>query len=70
MLVFRVLLLLAAVGIVLCAECHGKPDPDAKPNLNQIYTEQPKFISQVKNAKLFSVGSGEDIISIVHLYGK
>lgn len=46
-----------------------QPDPNAKPNLNPIQTDPPKFIKQVKNGKLYSVGSGEDIIYLVHVWG-
>ncbi len=46
-----------------------QPDPNAKPNLNPIQTDPPKFIKQVKNGKLYSVGSGEDLIYLVHVWG-
>jgi hypothetical protein len=51
------------------AFCNGKPKPDAKPNLNAIYKSDPYFVRQVKNAKLFTVGDGDDKISVVHLWG-
>ena len=47
-----------------------QPDPNAKLNLNPIQTDPPKFIKQVKNGKLYSVGSGEDMIYLVHVWGK
>lgn len=47
-----------------------QPDPNAKPNLNPIQTDPPKFIKQVKNGKLYSIGSGEDMIYLVHVWGK
>ena len=46
-----------------------QPDPNAKPNLNPIQTDPPKFIKEVKNGKLYSVGSGEDMIYLVHVWG-
>ena len=51
------------------AYCHGKPQPDAKPNLNPIFTSDPVFVREVKNAKLYTVGDGDDKISVVHLWG-
>ena len=51
------------------AYCHGKPQPDAKPNLNPIFTSDPVFAREVKNAKLYTVGDGDDKISVVHLWG-
>ena len=47
-----------------------QPDPNAKPNLNPIQTDPPKFIKQVKNGKLYSVGSEEDLIYLVHVWGE
>jgi isopenicillin-N N-acyltransferase-like protein len=51
------------------AFCNGKPKPDAKPNLNPIFTADPVFVREVKNAKLYVVGDGDDKISVVHLWG-
>lgn len=51
------------------AFCNGKPKPDAKPNLNPIFTSDPIFVREVKNAKLYTVGDGDDKISVVHLWG-
>jgi len=51
------------------AFCNGKPHPDAKPNLNTIFTADPVFVREVKNAKLYTVGDGDDKISVVHLWG-
>eukprot|EP00051_Salpingoeca_urceolata_P026450 m.477358 g.477358 ORF g.477358 m.477358 type:complete len:444 (+) comp20814_c0_seq1:1427-2758(+) len=51
------------------AECHGKPDPDAQPNLNPIYTDEPKFVRSVPNASLFTVGEGDDKLNVVHVWG-
>lgn len=51
------------------AFCNGKPKPDAKPNLNPIFTSDPVFVREVKNAKLYTVGDGDDKISVVHLWG-
>ncbi len=46
-----------------------KPDPNAKPNLNPIINEEPVFVNQVKNAKLYTIGKGDDQIYVVHLWG-
>ena len=46
-----------------------QPDPNAKPNLNPIQGDPPKFIKGVKNGKLYSVGSGDDMIDLVHVWG-
>eukprot|EP00948_MAST-09A_sp_MAST-9A-sp1_P004194 g4194.t1 len=51
------------------AFCNGAPDPNAKPNLNAVYTSPPRFVRSVPNASLFHVGEGDDTISIVHLWG-
>jgi isopenicillin-N N-acyltransferase like protein len=51
------------------AECHGAPKPDAQPNLNPIIVGTQSFVRQVKNAKLYVVGSGDDEINVVHLWG-
>jgi len=51
------------------AECNGKPSPSAKPNLNAIITNEPVFVRSVKNAKLYYVGTGDDKINLVHLWG-
>ena len=64
----------AAVLVLLlhtsdAAFCNGKPHPDAKPNLNPIFTSDPVFVREVKNAKLYTVGDGDDKISVVHLWG-
>lgn len=63
------LLALALSPAVFAAECNGKPSPDAKPNLNPILTGAPVFVKSVTNAKLYTVGSGDDIINVVHLWG-
>jgi exportin-7 len=54
---------------VLSAFCHGKPDPRAKPNLNPVQSDPPKFLKSVKNGKLYSAGNGDDLIHIVHVWG-
>ncbi|XP_077988522.1 protein dcd1A-like [Glandiceps talaboti] len=46
-----------------------RPDPHAKPNLNPIQTDQPVFVKQTKNAKLFTVGKGDDMMKVLHLWG-
>eukprot|EP00467_Chlorarachnion_reptans_P008613 CAMPEP_0114538688 /NCGR_PEP_ID=MMETSP0109-20121206/30281_1 /TAXON_ID=29199 /ORGANISM="Chlorarachnion reptans, Strain CCCM449" /LENGTH=448 /DNA_ID=CAMNT_0001722733 /DNA_START=27 /DNA_END=1373 /DNA_ORIENTATION=+ len=51
------------------AYCHGKPDPNAKPNKNAIVTQKPAFVKSTGNASLYRAGDGEDAFSVVHLYG-
>jgi hypothetical protein len=65
----RLLLLAVAVGLAAGLECDDSPSPDAKPNLNLIYTADPVFVREVPNAKLFYAGDGDDVIPIVHLWG-
>lgn len=47
-----------------------QPDPAAKPNMNPIQSAPPTFVKSVKNGKLYTVGSGEDMINLVHVWGK
>ncbi|XP_061188063.1 prolyl 4-hydroxylase subunit alpha-2-like [Saccostrea echinata] len=56
--------------VTKAAFCHGSPSKNAKQNLNQIYTEPPRYVKSVVNGKLFTVGSGEDAFDIVHVWGK
>jgi len=49
-----------------------KPNPNALQNLNPIITSDPVFVREIKgqyNAKLYTVGSGDEQIYIVHLWG-
>jgi hypothetical protein len=39
------------------------------PNLNPIDTTEPRLINRVENGTLYKIGSGEDEIWLVHLYG-
>ena len=47
-----------------------QPDPAAKPNMNPIQSAPPTFVKSVKNGKLYTVGNGEDMINLVHVWGK
>ena len=51
------------------AFCSGKPSPAAQTNNNTIDTGAPVFVRSVANGSLYSVGSGEDRIAAVHLWG-
>ena len=62
--------LISALCHIFVIFARAQPDPNAKPNLNPIQTDPPKFIKQVKNGKLYSVGSGEDLIYLVHVWGE
>ena len=37
--------------------------------MNAILTGDPVFVRKVTNAALYTVGSGDDTISVVHLWG-
>jgi hypothetical protein len=58
-----------ALPIIKAAECNGAPSPDAQRNLNPIDTAEPVFVRSVDSGMLFTAGSGDDKISIVHLWG-
>ena len=40
-----------------------------EPNLNPIDVGQPRLINKVENGTLYQIGSGEDQIWLVHVYG-
>ncbi|XP_070543587.1 uncharacterized protein [Ptychodera flava] len=46
-----------------------QPDPHAKPNLNPIQTDPPVFVKQIKNAKLYMAGKGDDQFKVLHVWG-
>lgn len=46
-----------------------KPDPSAKPNLNPIIDGKLTFVKEIKNARLYVAGEGDDKIDVVHLWG-
>ena len=50
--------------------CHPQPDPNAKPNHNPVQTGLPKFVKSVKNGKLYTVGEGDDLVHLVHVWGE
>lgn len=60
---------LAFISVSLAAECHGKPNPNAKPNTNPIQDSPPKYIKQVRNGKLYTVGDKDDEFPVVHVWG-
>jgi len=49
--------------------CDGQPDPNAKPNFMPILSNPPTFVRSVPNGALYTAGSGDDSIPLVHLYG-
>lgn len=53
----------------LAAYCSGKPDPDAKQNLNPVFRGEPRFVRQVKNGKLYVTGEAQDAFNVVHVWG-
>ena len=46
-----------------------QPSPTAKPNNNAIYVGQPISVKNVSYGELYTVGSGDDRINIVHVWG-
>jgi hypothetical protein len=63
------LALTALPALTSAAYCSGKPSPDAQPNLHPIMTPTPTIIRSVPNAVLQRLGTGDDNISVVHLWG-
>jgi len=63
------LLALAVAGGALAAYCNGKPNPDAKPNENPIWSGTPTLLKSIPNGRLYQVGEGEDVIPVVHIWG-
>ncbi|XP_062513488.1 protein dcd1A-like [Corticium candelabrum] len=62
-------LLIFYLSLSQAAECHGKPSPTAKPNNNAIYVGPPISVKNVSYGELYTVGSGDDRINIVHVWG-
>ena len=56
-------------SIAFGAYCHGSPKPDAARNEMPIITEPPVFEREIQNAKLYWSDSGNNRISIVHVWG-
>jgi len=54
----------------LSAYCHGKPNPAATPNLNPIWTGAPTFVSSATNGTLYTVGEGEEMVHLLHVFGE
>lgn len=57
--------LAAGASPALGAFCHGKPSPDAQPNLLPFWTGQPELVRTVPNGALYMAGE----IPVVHLWG-
>ena len=56
------------------AFCNGKPHPDAQENNNTLDVAAPRYVrSSINatggNATLYLAGTGDDVLSIVHLWG-
>jgi hypothetical protein len=51
-------------------DCAFQPDPNAKQNMNPIYTAPPTKIKSVVNGKLYTLGqTGINQFPIVHVWG-
>ncbi len=59
---------LAMASQALAAECNGKSKP-GPPNLEAVITDKPKFVRQVANGKLYTVGTGDDEMDVMHVWG-
>lgn len=60
---FGALLALQFCAAQLPPQCHGTP------NLNAIIDVPPVFVKSVPNGKLYTAGSGDETIWLVHVYG-
>ena len=67
-------LVLLAARVTHAAFCHGSPSPTAQQNNHTIDTSVPRYVRSVNNAtggkaSLYLVGTGDDELSLVHLWG-
>ena len=62
------LLLACLIGTALGAECNGESTP-GPPNNLPIDTAAPVFVASTANGKHYTVGSGDDQVDVVHVYG-
>lgn len=46
-----------------------QPSPDAKPNFEPIQDANLTLIKEIKNARLYIAGQGQEQIYVVHLWG-
>ena len=53
-----------------CTSPSPQPSPDAKPNLHEVLTAAPKLVSSAANGKLLTVGDGDDLIHLLHVWGE
>lgn len=73
------LALALAVALTACAVAvaalrpppgsHCGPGPNGAPNAMPILTGNPVFVRSIPNAALYTVGSGDDTLPVVHLWG-
>ena len=61
-------LLTTMASQALAAECNGQSTP-GPPNLEAVIDEPPVFVRQVANGKLYTVGTGDDIMDVMHVWG-
>lgn len=59
----------ACVSVALGAFCHSKPNPDAQPNQNPVWTGTPVLNRTVPNGKAFIAGPSDAPFWILHVYG-
>jgi isopenicillin-N N-acyltransferase-like protein len=61
-------LLCSCAAAVLGAECNGHSTPGGR-NLIPIDSAPPRFVRAVPNGKLFTIGTGDDTKTLIHLWG-
>jgi hypothetical protein len=73
-IIFLTTLLSLLLPLANGAFCNGKPHPDAQENNNTLDVAAPRYVrSSINatggNASLYMAGTGDDVFSVVHLWG-
>ena len=63
------LLVLSSCCAASAAFCSGSPSPSATPNVKPIDKAPTREVRRVRNAVLQKVGTGEDAVALVHVWG-
>jgi len=56
-------------SVSLGAYCRGGPNPDAPLNLSPILDQEPTFVKEVENGRLYTVNTGNNDVTIAHVFG-
>jgi len=67
-LLLLVPLLCGLAGVAQGARCNGQSTP-GPPNENPIDDSAPVFVASVPNGKHYTVGGGEDMLDLIHVWG-